>query len=102
MNRRAAEELLNLIMLDDFVQRRQALDTWSRRWLTTMHVEYTHDGTVPDAIVLSHARKILLRKILDGLSTDAVKVLLYGRLPENFNTIVCEMHCVMQEPRELT
>jgi len=102
VNSRAAEELLNLIMLDDFVQRRQTLDTWSRRWITTMHVEYTHDGTAPDAMVIPHAREVLLLKILDGLRADEVKVLLWGKLVGDDNTFACEMHCVMQEPRSLT
>lgn len=103
MNPRAAQELLDLIMLDEFVARRKALDDWSRRWVTTMHVEFVPEPAVSvrNPEVLRAARRVLLTNILDGLAQDEVHVLHWGHLIKNPNSLACEMHAIMQEPRDI-
>lgn len=104
MNSQAAKELLDLIMLDDYVARKQALDDWSRRWLATMHVEFKWDGSrklAPGALfeIVKSGQEELLRLVLKGLQEDRIHVLHWGKLPDDDNSIVLEMHCVMQKPR---
>jgi len=101
MNPQAAQELLNLIMLDDFVARKQALDNWSRKWIATLHVEHIHDGTLPDELVSPHARAILLRSIFNELNKDEVSALFWGKLADNPHSLVCQMHVILQKPRDL-
>lgn len=80
MNPRAAQELLDLIMLDEFVARRKALDDWSRRWVATMHTEFIPGpgASMRDPAVAQVARQTLLTNILDGLVQDQVHVLNWG------------------------
>lgn len=104
MNSSAAKELLDVIMLDEFVARRKALDAWSRRWIATMHVEFVHDGETPKGELpelYREAKKLLLTEIFDGLARDEVHVLHWGRLISNKNSLACEVHFVMQEPRDV-
>src|SRR3954469_19100685 len=98
MNPRAAKELLDVIMLDEYVARRKALDDWSRRWIATMHVEALNVHNLSEA---REAKKQLLTEILNGLVQDEVNVLHWGHLISNNNSLACEMHVVMQQPREL-
>lgn len=103
MNPRAAQELFDLIMLDETVARRKALDDWSRRWITTMHTEFIPEpGTsMREPAVQRAARLVLLTNILDGLVQDEVHVLHWGHLIGNKNSLACEMHAIMQEPRDI-
>jgi hypothetical protein len=98
MNPRAAKELLDVIMLDEFVARRKALDDWSRRWVATMHVEALNVHSLSEA---RGAKKQLLTEILNGLVQDEVNVLHWGPLIGNKNSLACQMHVIMQEPRDI-
>lgn len=84
-------------MLDEFVARRKALDDWSRRWITTLHVEAVHVNHLPARKV----QKELLTQILNGLVQDEVNVLHWGELIDNPDSLACEMHVIMQEPRDI-
>lgn len=103
MNPRAAKELLDVIMLDEYVARRKALDDWSRRWVATMHTEFIPGpgASMRDPAVAQVARQTLLTNILDGLVQDQVHVLNWGPLIGNKNSLACQMHVIMQEPRDI-
>lgn len=98
MNQQAAKELMQCMMPEDFVQRRDALNNWSRKWCTTLHVEFTHDGTQPDSVVWPVAKEVLTRKIFEGLMADSVNVMLWGKLVGDDNSFACEMHVIKQKP----
>jgi hypothetical protein len=98
VNPTAAEEILNIIMLDDYVQRKQALADWSRRWLTTMHVEMNTEEEIGGGSGYA-VKLVLLRKIWSALIHDEVNVLHWFQA--NPKNLTCEMHCIMQKPRVL-
>jgi hypothetical protein len=106
MNKQAAKELLDLIMLDEFVARREALNLWSRRWIATMYVEAAVDGNALFGGILDgQATNGILREIFAGLMHDEAHVLNWGNpADENGkprkNVLACEMHCIMQVPKD--
>lgn len=110
MNSRAAEELMACMMHDDFVQRRKALDDWSRRWVASVRLshpaskdavrvfEQMRIGAAEDA-----ARYALTDKLVRGMVEDqSVKALRWERF-ENERSVITtvEMNVILQEPREL-
>lgn len=104
MNPRAAQEFLDLIMLDDFVERKRAADDWARRWIATMHVEFVHDGTCSESqkpALYKRATSTLLRQIFDMLKDDEVHALNWGCLVNDPNSLAAEMHVILQEPRDI-
>lgn len=82
----AAEELLNVIMLDDFVARRKALDAWTRRWVVVLEVNMAGidraDTKVAQAMGVGAC-----------LAQDEVPAVAWGVRPR--------MHVLLQKPREL-
>jgi hypothetical protein len=105
MTPKAAEELLNIIMLDDFVARREGLDRWSRRWLATMEVTHVQQlGLIPKGYqgdLDAMARAALTEEILRGLLKNELPAMGWatheGRTTRE---VVARMHVVLQEPRE--
>lgn len=90
----AAEELLNVIMLDDFVARRKALDVWTRRWVATMEV--LNNGTSGP----HGARAEMLNEVAEGLLVDAVGCVEFGKRVGKMGYAL-RMHVLLQKPREL-
>lgn len=80
----AAEELLNVIMLDDFVARRKALDTWTQRWIATMEVNM-------EGINHGHTKSSQALAIGSALLQDEVPAVAWGERPR--------MHVLLQNPR---
>lgn len=66
----AANELRNIIMLEDFVARREALDLWYRRWVATAAVQIKADGPDSLAVAVNNAK----REIAQGLMSGEVPV----------------------------
>lgn len=89
----AAEELLNVIMLDDFVARRKALDTWTRRWIAT--AEIVHDRHASQLV----AKVNMLQELLEGLLADEMNVVEFGKVPTG--DWAMRLHTLRQKPREL-
>lgn len=86
MTPQAATELLDVIMLDDFVARRDALDTWIRRWVATMEV-------LTDAKAW---RTVLSLKMVQGLMEDEVHAVQWDA---NGALKGLRMFVLLQEPR---
>lgn len=86
MTPQAATELLDVIMLDDFVTRRAALDTWARRWVATMEV-------LTDAKAW---RTVLSLKMVQGLMADEVHAVQWDA---NGALKGLRMFVLLQEPR---
>lgn len=63
----ALEELVELIMLDDFVQRRKALDTWTSRWIATAHVEHPVPPALAGLASEEAAKTALTFKMVQGM-----------------------------------
>lgn len=89
----AAEELLNVIMLDDFVDRRKALDAWTRRWIATAEIVHSRHASQLEAKVY------MLQELVEGLLTDAVNVLEFGKVPTG--DWAMRLRTLRQKPREL-
>ena len=103
MTGKAAEELVDLIMLDDFVARREALRRWEERWMATMHLE-TEFMTplkllplVEKQAAIQSAVKTMTKKMLNGLSDDSQHVTqwYYGD-----DRVVLQIAFVRMEPHE--
>jgi hypothetical protein len=62
----AAQELLDLIMLEDFVARRKALDAWTRRWIATARVDFIADGQEALKVEAENSRQLIAKHILTG------------------------------------
>lgn len=92
----AAEELLNVIMLDDFVARRKALDAWTRRWIATMEVDYVWDGGMSRAIALAIGRRELLKEMARSFAKDEVSALGWV---EDERALLLRLHVLLQKPR---
>lgn len=88
----AAEELLNVIMLDDFVDRRKALDTWARRWVATAKIVHSRHSSQLEAKVA------MFQELLEGLLTDEVNVVEFGKMPTGHWAM--RLHALRQKPRE--
>jgi len=90
------------MMLDDFVERRAALDRWTRRWITTMLVDAMWDAEtdlVADSpLFQARMRASLQRRVFNGLVEDEVNVLGWEHLKRG---MACRMFVLMQKPREL-
>lgn len=112
MNPQAAQELLDLIMLDDFVERKKSLDTWSRKWIATMELvqrvdlkrcldtERTVNGGAHR--LENMARAAIIDRMLVGLMDDAVgatKIEKTDDQEKNVRTYTLHMHVVLQRPR---
>jgi len=106
----AAKELLDLIMIDEYVARKKALDNWSRRWIATMQLDYEISATLEHAYGARVsqefdriARQTLISKMTHGLLTNDVPALRWSTsLIEGGRSLRVEMHVVLQEPRVLT
>lgn len=103
MNHKAAQELLDMVMIDDLVERRAALDTWSRRWVAQLHVEMPYDG-LRTPVALSAARALLMRKIFKAIMDDSVNATNFGWPAGDdgkpmYDVLVAELHVILQEPR---
>lgn len=55
-----------MVMLDDFVARRAALDVWSKRWVTTAEVKIIADGPESLAIEADRSKHDIARGMLNG------------------------------------
>lgn len=88
----AAEELLNVIMLDDFVDRRKALDVWTRRWIATAEIVFDRGATQLEA------KTGMLGELMEGLLTDEVRALEFGKVPTG--DWCMRLHTVRIVPRE--
>lgn len=102
MNVKAAEELVDLIMIDDYVARRKALDTWNRRWIATAEVFGRWEQGAPVEI-----RKAVVNdirgEIFDGLVADHAKVVLweFGTDQNGDNIAKASLTCIKATPLEV-
>lgn len=100
MNPQAAQEILDLIMLDDYVARKQALDDWSRKWIATLYVEATHHNRI------TQTREVLMEQIYTALRANEIHSINFG-MPVgangtlDTNLLACEMHVILQKPRDI-
>lgn len=111
MNPTAAKEISDLIMLDDFVARKHALDNWTRKWIATIMLEHPaplHQVRAMEKFhgkeaVASMARVALLERMLTGIVVDNNVKGVRVEVEESAQTRTTrlEMHVVLQEPREL-
>lgn len=100
MNQVAAQEILDLIMLDDYVARKQALDAWSRKWIATLYVDAPHHG------MLAQAKIEIMTKIFTALMANELDSINFGMpVGEDGNLdrtrLACEMHVILQKPRDI-
>lgn len=101
MTPQAATELLDVIMLDDLVARRKALDTWTRRWIATMQIFYDMDSEFSTHSYYRQVVKNFLRtEMQKGLEKDEVHALSWKTEErEDFTRTILEMFVLLQEPR---
>ena len=104
MSPQAAKELLDLIMLDDYVTRKKALNNWSRRWIATLQLDYTlapsgfaYNDSAYQALE-NVSREVLIVRMVKGLLANAVPALRWTTSEDGSQTRV-ELHVVLQEPR---
>lgn len=91
----AAEELLSVIMLDDFVARRKALDIWTRRWVATMELKNA-------GLSGRHgAKAAMLNEVAGALLVDVVGCVEFGVDTDTNLGYMMRMHVLLQKPREL-
>lgn len=109
MTPKAAEEMLSLIMLDDFVARRAALDTWTRRWVATFEVSHVADMEgvrmldrhFPGKAKLA-AKSALAAKTVEALVDDECRAVEFDTYDEG-DTIrhhTLKLRVLLTEPRE--
>lgn len=114
MNPTAAQELLDLIMLDDFVARKQALDNWSRKWIATCMVEYPVSLSMVRNLEKNYglqyattmAKAAIIGRMLEGIAGDESVKAMRWEVSDNEDQgrtrmTRVEMHVVLQEPRDI-
>ncbi len=79
MTPKAAEELLEVIMSDDYVERRRKLDIWSQRWISTAECKFmvgfdkdynpSHDQNLH-----KFAKEKLAEMLVDGILEDTERL----------------------------
>jgi hypothetical protein len=107
VNPQAAEELLEVIMCDDYVARRRGLDMWMKRWISELVA--THPQ--PKVLDETYGKESLSRMARAALSSDAVDFLLNPstgamRLiiteKESVREFHLTLHVVRQEPYDVS
>lgn len=108
MNSRAATELMAIVMLDDFVARRDAMNNWSRRWVATVRLSHPASRDVVRVFeerfggkADEAARYALTDKLVRGMVEDQSVAALRWERAEGEKSIVTtvEMNVILQEPR---
>ncbi len=99
-----ANELIQIIMLDDFVDRRKALDVWVARWVatadvyhpTTSEMEQLFQATWGDRAKMSR-RAALAEKLVDAFMRNEIGAVGYY---ENEQAVGARLMCLLLNPRE--
>src|SRR5882762_1830335 len=112
MNPRAAKEISEIIMLDDFVARKKALDDWSRKWIATCMVEYPVSLSMVRNLEKNYglqyattmAKAAIIGRMLEGIAGDESVKAMRWEVSDNEDQgrtrmTRVEMHVVLQEPR---
>lgn len=107
MNTTAQKELLDVIMLDDFVVRREALTKWVLRWVGTLKCDVFMPNSkrqaarAEDPAGFDYMEKAaLLDKIFEGVLNAPVKVVSM-KVEEGVTntTVTAKIYTILQEPR---
>lgn len=109
MNTEAANELLNIILRDDYVSRREGLNTWTRRWIATMQISHPVNKDMVEAAeqlfpgrIDELAKQALAQRMAVGLVANEVKAVSFVIADgEKIRVTSMEMHIILQEPRTL-
>lgn len=108
MNSSTQKELLDVIMLDEFVARREALLTWAKRWVWTLKCSAAVDSNTRDNNRMEKGpeefdrmeKAAFLDQIFMGVLNASAKVV-DVRVEEGFpdTVITTKIHVILQEPR---
>jgi len=115
VNPTAAQEFMDLLMLDDYVARKRAGDDWTRKWIATVMLEHpaprsqilAMERTYGVPHTMNIVKAALINRMLEGIAFGSgnVKALRWevDNNADQGRTQVTrvEMHVVLQEPREL-
>lgn len=99
----AAEELVHVIMLDDYVDRRKALKLWEERWVATLDlfVKFTPPLNMrpPDVAqaAMREGVKELTRSVLHALRDESQHVTRVGYVDD---LIMLKVVFIRMEPQE--
>lgn len=96
MTPQAAQELTDLIMLDDYVARRNGLDAWTKRWVATVHIVTEYDPRkAKSKAFIDVVRESSIERLVTGLDDEAIPVL-HWKVSDVQAAL--SMHVLRQEP----
>lgn len=102
MTPKAAEELLQVVMYDDFVDRRKALDHWTKRWVATLEVESHFSWPLDRAGAFQDVANIALgARIAKGLLEGPNALSRERRPAVNGHVETTRLAVLLQAPREV-
>lgn len=109
MTPQAANELIDVLMLEDLVERRRALDKWVERWTSTLEIVHTADAAGVAALNREFpgkadlvAKIAICAKMVEGLIEDECNAVTFEKFIGDKSVVQyrVRLRVVTTQPRE--